>query len=193
VEEGIIERNPISTLKCPHFEKVKGRWFRIEEQTLIHAKKHLSGMADEIDFYLMVGCRANEAFSCKPDFDNCRVWVERDKIDGTSGYVKISQSYCDMLKDKWDKMFKAGNGSKYSAMFTAFLKNIGIKFKETCLHSLRHTFCSNLFYLNASDKLRQHAMGHKSSLMTSNRYTTYDPNITKQEIINIYGDLYPEF
>ena len=93
-EEGIIERNPISTLKCPHYEKVKGRWFRIEEQKLIHARKTESRMADEIDFYLMVGCRANEAPNCKPDFDNCRVWVERDKIDGTSGYVKISQAYC---------------------------------------------------------------------------------------------------
>jgi len=61
------------------------------------------------------------------------------------------------------------------------------------LHSLRHTFCSNLYYLGAPDKFRQHAMGHKDSRMTSDRYTTYDPNITKQEVLDIYGNLYPTF
>ena len=192
-EAGTIERNPIATLKCPTFERIRGRWFRVEEQTLIHARKHESGMADEIDFYLMVGCRANEAQNCKPDFDNCRVWVERAKVDGTNGYVKISQAYCDELRGKWDKMFKAGNGHKYGHIFRGFLKTIGLKFKDTCLHSLRHTFCTNLFYLGASNKYRQHAMGHRDSRMTSDTYTTYDPNVTKQEIINIYGDRYPSF
>ena len=192
-EAGTIERNPISTLKCPHYEKTKGRWFRIEEQKIIHARKHESGMADEIDFYLMVGCRANEAPNCKPDFDNCRVWVERDKVDGTSGYVKISQAYCNELRAKWDAMFKAGSGTKYGVIFRDFLKTVGLKFKDTCLHSLRHTFCSNLYYLGAPDKYRQFAMGHKDSRMTSDRYTTYDPNITKQDIIKIYADRYPNF
>jgi len=193
LEEGIIERNPISTLKCPAFEKVKGRWFDIEEQKTIHAKKHESKMADEIDFYLMTGCRANEAPNCEPDFDNCRIWVNRQKSDGTSGFVKISQTYCDELKTKWHTMFKKGTGTNYAIRFREFLIKIGLKFDDTSLHSLRHTFCSNLFYLGANDKFRQHAMGHKDSRMTSDRYTTYDPNITKKEIIEIYGNLYPNF
>ena len=198
-EEGIIERNPISTLKCPQYEKKKGRWFRVEEQKIIHARKSESGMADEIDFYLMVGCRANEVLNCKPDFDNCRVWVERDKTDGTSGYVKISQAYCNELRGKWHTMFKTskqgrtGKGRTYSLKFKDFLVSIGLKFKDTCLHSLRHTFCSNLYYLGAPDKYRQHAMGHKDSRMTSDRYTTYDPNVTRQDIIKIYGTRYPTF
>ena len=192
-EEGIIDRNPIATLKCPSYEKTKGRWFRIEEQTLIRARKAESGMADEIDFYLMVGCRASEAPNCVPDFDNCRVWVNRVKIDGTSGYVKISQAYSDELRRKWDTMFKEGNGAKYGIIFRDFLIDIGLKFKDTCLHSLRHTFCSNLYYLGAPDKYRQHSMGHKDSRMTSDRYTTYDPNITRQDIVKIYGNLYPAF
>ncbi|MCL2861878.1 MAG: tyrosine-type recombinase/integrase [Firmicutes bacterium] len=193
VEEGIIERNPIATLKCPTFSKVKGRWFKIEEQKIIHSKKHDSEMADEIDFYLMTGCRANEAPNCEPDFDNNRVWVNRNKTDGTSGYVKISQAYCDILRTKWHTMFKRGDGFKYGVIFRDFLIKIGLKIKGISLHSLRHTFCSNLFYLGASDKYRQHAMGHKDSRMTSERYTTYDPNITKQEVLDIYGNLYPKF
>ena len=97
------------------------------------------------------------------------------------------------LRGKWHTMFKAGDGHKYGIRFTNFLKAIGLKFEDTCLHSLRHTFCSNLFYLGAPDKYRQHAMGHKDSRMTSDRYTTYDPNVTKQDIIKIYGDRYPTF
>ncbi|MCL2861556.1 MAG: tyrosine-type recombinase/integrase [Firmicutes bacterium] len=192
-EEGILDRNPILTLKCPAFEKVKGRWFNIEEQKIIHARKHETKIADEIDFYLMTGCRANEAPNCEPDFDNCRVWVNRQKSDGTSGFVKISQTYCDELKTKWHTMFKKGTGTNYAVRFREFLIKIGLKFDDTSLHSLRHTFCSNLFYLGANDKFRQHAMGHKDSRMTSDRYTTYDPNITIKEIIDIYGNLYPDF
>ena len=194
-EEGIIERNPIATLKCPKFDRVKGRWFTLSEQKIIHARKHESGMADEIDFYLMTGCRANEALYCVPDFEKCLVYVERSKIDGTSGNVKISAEYCKILKEKWHTMFKAGNGQKYGAMFRAFLKGISLKQKELSLHSLRHTFCSNLYYLGAPDKYRQHAMGHKDSRMTSDRYTTYDPNITKQDILAIYNEnlVYPNF
>ncbi len=197
-EEGIIERNPIATLKCPKFERNKGRWFTLSEQKVIHARKHESGMADEIDFYLMTGCRANEAMNCAPDFDKCLVYVERSKIDGTSGNVRISEEYCKILKTKWHTMFKAGNGQKYGLIFNNFLIKIGLKQKELSLHSLRHTFCSNLYYLGAPDKYRQHAMGHKDSRMTSDRYTTYDPNITRQDILAIYngsdGNLvYPNF
>ena len=203
-EEGIIDRNPIATLKCPHFERTKGRWFTLAEQRLIHQHKHKSGMADEIDFYLMTGCRANEAITAKPDFENCQVFITRSKIDGTSGNVKISKAYCDILKEKWstmfNKTFKNGNeqkndGAKYGTMFRDFLVSIGLKHKDTCLHSLRHTFCSNLYYLGAQDKVRQYSMGHKDSRMTSDRYTTYDPNITKQDILAIYnGNLaYPSF
>jgi integrase len=192
-ESGTIERNPIATMKCPAFEQVKGRMFSINEQRLIHANKHKSGMADEIDFYLMVGCRANEAMRCVPDFDRCTIYVERSKVDGTSGNVKISQAYCDILKTKWHTMFKEGNGQKYGVMFKDFLVSLGIKFDDTTLHSLRHTFCSNLFYLGCKDRDRQYYMGHKDSRMTQDRYTTYDPNITKQDILNIYGDLYPNF
>jgi integrase len=191
-EQGTIERNVIATLKKPKVAEVKGRWFTIAEQKLIQARKHESGMADEIDFYLMVGCRAAEAHNCVPDFDRCQVYVERSKIDGTSGTVKISKAYAEILRTKWDTMFKK-SAANYSIIFSNFLTAIGIKTKETHLHSLRHTFCSNWYYLGAPSKLRQYSMGHKDSRMTQDRYTTYDPNITKQDIMEIYGDLYPKF
>ena len=192
-EEGIIERNTVATLKCPPYDSNKGRMFTLAEQRLIQAHKHDSGMADEIDFYLMVGCRANEAMNCVPNFDKSSVYVERSKVDGTSGHVRISKSYCNILREKWHTMFRAGSGQKYGVMFRDYLIKLGIKYDDTHLHSLRHTFCSNLFYLGCNDRTRQYYMGHKDSRMTQERYTTYDPTITRQDIIEIYGDLYPDY
>lgn len=189
-EEGKIDRNIIATLKCPDIKRGKGRWFTLEEQKLIQQKKHLSGMADEIDFYLMTGCRLNEAPNCVPDFDRCTIYVHRSKINGTSGTVKISQEYCNILKEKWHTMFKQ---KSLSIKFTKFLTDIGIKSEDTSLHSLRHTFCTNIYYLGAPSKLRQYYMGHKDSRMTNDRYTSYDPTITRQDILAIYGELYPNF
>jgi len=58
-EEGKLDRNIISTWKRPKQVSTKGQWFSLEKQKLIQEKKEKSGMADEIDFYLMVGCRAS--------------------------------------------------------------------------------------------------------------------------------------
>ena len=194
-EAGIIERNIIATLKKPEVDSVDGRWFTIDEQKLIHKHKHETDIADEIDFFLMVGCRLSEAHKAKPDFERNSVYVTRTKKDGTSGWVKISQTYCKTLKKKWSKMFKFA-ASTISRKFTDFLKKLGIKYEDTCLHSLRHTFCSNLFYLKVNDRTRQYLMGHKTSKMTSETYTTYDPNVTTQDILEMYNPKtieYPDF
>lgn len=191
-EESVIDRNIIATLKRPEVKKTPGRWFTIDEQKLIQQHKIESGMPDEIDFYLMIGCRASEALTAKPDFERCTIYVKRTKANGTSGFVKISKTYCNILKEKWPTMFKH-TAATYSNWFTIFLKKIGIKQDDTVLHSLRHTFCSNLLYLGVSNRARQYLRGHKSGRMTNDVYTSYDPNVKRQDIINIYGDLYPDF
>lgn len=52
------------------------------------------------------------------------------------------------------------------------------------LHDLRHTFSSNLFYLEVPDKKRQYLLGHSSIAITNDIYTHLDPNIKKQDILN---------
>lgn len=199
-EKGIIPRNIIATLKRPDAEKIEGRWFTIAEQKLILDNIEQSGMENEIMFYLMTGCRLSEAWNAKPDFDKNSVYVTRTKKDGTSGWVNISLEYSKKLKEIWPQMFKRSTPENYSRWFSAFLTKLGIKYPDTSLHSLRHTFCTNLYYLGVPNKTRQYLMGHKTSAMTNDLYTTYDPNVTKQDIIDLYtfkayknNFLYPNF
>ena len=79
----------------------------------------------------------------------------------------------------------------YTKAFQEYITKLGIKNKK--LHDLRHTFSSNLFYLEIPDKKRQYLLGHASISITNDIYTHLDPNIKKQDILNLYKDLYPEF
>jgi len=79
----------------------------------------------------------------------------------------------------------------YGRQCSEFLAGLGIEGKS--LHSLRHTFSSNHYYLGTPDKKRQQLMGHKNISMTNDIYTTLDPTVKKQDILDIYSDLYPQF
>lgn len=195
-EEGILKRNPILTLKKPKAPPSKGRWFTPDEQLAILKNIKKSKMEYEILFYFLTGCRASEALKAVPHFEKGMVYVTRKKADGTSGWVKISERFCKILKENWHNMFT--NKSKhpityYGNKFSNFLKKIGIKQAGLNLHSLRHSFCSNLFYLGVPLKMVQYLMGHKSISMTGDVYTSLDPFITKQDILNVWEDFYPEF
>jgi len=50
-----------------------------------------------------------------------------------------------------------------------------------------------LYYLGVPDKLRQAQLGHASIVMTNDIYTHLDPTITREDILQLYGDWYPEF
>ena len=43
------------------------------------------------------------------------------------------------------------------------------------------------------DKQRQEYLGHSSIAITNDIYTHLDPTITKEDILNLYIDLYPNF
>ena len=87
-------------------------------------------------------------------------------------------------------MFKHDR-SWYSNKFQEYLKSLKIKGHKQ--HDLRHTFSTNLFYLEIQDKKRQYYLGHASITITNDIYTHLNPNITKEDILNLYKDLYPKF
>ncbi|MDR1917517.1 MAG: tyrosine-type recombinase/integrase [Christensenellaceae bacterium] len=71
------------------------------------------------------------------------------------------------------------------------MKSCGIHDKTT--HDLRHTFSSNLYYLGVDAKRHQYLMGHSSIQQTYDTYTTLDMSVTKQDIIDIWGDFYTTY
>ena len=177
----------------PKYNKNIGVWFNIAEQKLILDNIDKSNMKYEILLYVLTGCRRSEALRLKLDnidFNNYSLFVDGTKTKSAKRYIPISQRLADILKEHLSSMFKF-NKSWYSKTFQDYLKSLGIKNKK--LHDLRHTFNTNLYYLGVPDKERQYYMGHSSIVMTNDIYTHLDPNVKKDDILNLYKDLYPKF
>ncbi len=194
VEKGTIKINPITTLKNPFPAKrcvKKGSWLDLQQQQILKQNLGNDITSKEIMFYLMTGCRLKEAESATIDFDKQIAIIKRTKTENygvKQTTIPLSKKFCDYIKDDWPKMFKMLKNSR-SHNITTFMKRIGIKDKST--HSLRHTFSSNLYYLGVDPKKHQYLMGHSSITQTYDTYTTLDISITKQDIIDIWGDFYP--
>lgn len=201
MENTIIKNNPIINLKKSDIQSisnaitVKGKWFTPAEQSLIYQNINQTNIGNEIEFFLLVGCRLSEAFNAIPDWGRNRIYLNRTKRDGTSGYVPLSPNYCAKLKANWSTMFQY-KSAYYTKQFGKLLTKLKIKRQpqEKPIHRLRHTFATNIYYLGAKDaKIRASLMGHRSTQITDDIYTDFDPEIKKQDIINIYGNLYPTF
>lgn len=196
LEKGTIKINPIATLKNPFPIKrcvKKGSWIDLKGQMLL--KQHLSNdlLSKEILFYLVTGCRLKEAETATIDFEKRIATIKRTKTENygvQQTTIPLSKRFCDYIKDDWHRMFKTLKNSR-CAKIVAFLKSIGINGKT--VHSLRHTFSSNLYYLGVDPKKHQYLMGHSSIQQTYDTYTTLDISITKQDILDIWGDLYPVY
>jgi len=196
LEKGTIKINPITTLKNPFPAKrcvKKGSWLDLNQQQLL--KQNLSNdiTSKEIMFYLMTGCRLKEAESATIDFDRQVATIKRTKTENygvKQTTIPLSKRFCDYIKDDWSKMFKMLKNSR-CAKIVKFFHSIGINDKS--VHSLRHTFSSNLYYLGVDPKKHQYLMGHSSIQQTYDTYTTLDISIKKQDIIDIWDDWYPTY
>jgi len=206
-EKGLVKKNVIANLPRPKQNTKKGTWINLDGQrkildTILHSKfddsfdetrirkikESIKRIGEEVLFYIMTGARCAEALNTTINFEKCMSHVDGTKTKTASRYVDLSREYCQRLKPKWVTMFKCTAGY-YSHEISEFLELLGIEDK-TC-HNLRHTFSTNLYYLGVDDKRRQALLGHSSIAMTQDIYTTLDPTIKRDDIINLYGNYYP--
>ena len=94
-----------------------------------------------------------------------------------------------MLRELPDSMFSFAQKT-LRKHFSKLLKKIKIK---GTLYMLRYTYATNLQILGASEKELQVYMGHYSSVLTNDIYTTYSPDVSEEDIRKIYKNLYPYF
>ncbi len=162
----------------------------IEEQTLILNNLHKTPLGKYILAYLLTGARLSELQTIKKaNIKNQYVYIEGTKRKNAKRWVKISPTYEKMLLNMEEPLFPYTDKTiqKY---YREFLKIINLK---SNIHRLRHTFNTNLYYLGATDMERKEYMGHKTMAVTNEIYTHLNPTVTKQDIINLYKDLYPKF
>ncbi len=74
--------------------------------------------------------------------------------------------------------------------FSEILKELNI---EGSIHTLRHTFATNHFYLGTPDKIIRNWLGHSTIQITKDIYTNLDRTITKEKVIKLYNNLYFKF
>ncbi len=193
LKRNYITRDVSALITKPKNESVKGESFTLREQKLILDNLDKSNMKYEILFYLLTGCRREEGCRTKfehLDLENNKIFIDRTKRNCTKGYVPISEHFKQILQDNFKNMFTR-SPDFYTKTFGEYLKFLNIKNHK--LHDLRHTFATNIYYLGVPDKERQYYLGHKSIVMTNDIYTHLDLTITKNDILNLYKDLYPNF
>ena len=189
-EKQRIKFNVAQFLKLPKSETNKGTNFTLEEQRLIIENIDKTPIKYEILFYLLTGCRKSEPYDITINYEKNIVYIKGTKTKSSARYVPLSESFSKILKENFKNMFTK-TSDYYYRQFKEYLTRLGIKGKT--LHDTRHTFSTNLYYLGVSDKQRQAYLGHSSIVMTNDIYTHLDPSITKQDIINLYNNLYPDF
>ena len=189
----LINRDISQFITKPKNETVKGVAFKIKEQALLLNNLDKTPIKNEILFYLLTGCRREEALKVKYehiDFDKLTIYIPGTKTESSKRYVPISKEFASILKSNFKSMFKE-HKDYFTKKFKEYLDMLNIKNHK--LHDLRHTFSTNLYYLGVPDKERQLYMGHKSIVMTNDIYTTLELNVTKNDVLNLYKDLYPKF
>lgn len=195
---GKIKKDITLGLEKPERQNIKDvPPLNIEEQQALIQKVKNTNLYAFVMFSIIIGSRREETMRFNYDTD-----VNENKqiiyIKGTKTkqarkaprQVKVTKAFIQFLKDYLPK-------GKFDFNICYPTKKIGEIFKElnikSCLHGLRHTCATNLYFLGAKDKYRQLQLGHASIVTTNDIYTNIKENIPKTKLLEIYGDLYPKF
>lgn len=142
-------------------------------------------------FYLLTGARPTEISSITPEsFKKGYLLIKGTKTDAAVRWVKVSERFARTFQEKPAEFYHFDN-KRFRERLQRMCGELGIK--DVTVYRLRHTFATNLFILGVPDKERQHYMGHTTTRMTNDVYTDFCPGVTKEDIINIFGDWYPDF
>lgn len=193
LEEDLIRKDVSQFIEKGKTVENKGRSLTLDEQKLVLENLKNSRIGKLILFYLLTGCRRAEAALIQKkdiNFNKNVIEVRGTKTKGSKRYVLISEKLKLLLQDNFDEMFSI-TPNNISKLFRKFINMLGLD--GITVHSLRHTYSTNLYYLGVPDKLRQAQLGHASIVMTNDIYTHLDPTITREDILQLYGEWYPEF
>lgn len=191
LQEELIQKDYSQFLERGRKEVDKGRSLTLQEQRLVLNNLSTCKMGKLILFYLLTGCRRSEALDIKRsdiNFEKNVIEVKGTKTENSKRYVLISERFKKMLAEDFESFFCFSSGNA-GRIFKRFIESLGLE--DLSLHDLRHTYSTNLYYLGVPDKQRQAQLGHASILVTNDIYTHLDPTITKEDILELYGDLYP--
>ena len=192
-KERLIEYNPFENIKLPKKLKSDKQGFSVDEQKTIleYIKQNEPKWYDIIITYLCLGCRRSELQTItKENIKNNLVLIQGTKTNNAKRYVKITNEFQTILL-KTINNAKNINPDWITKKFKKILKKLNI---NGSIHSLRHSFITNHYYLGTPAKQIQEWAGHASIQMTMDIYTNINPQLDpkneKEKIKNLYNNLY---
>ena len=192
-KERLIPFNPFDTVITGKKVKADKKAFNAEQQKRIlqYLKDNEPDWYNIILCYLCLGCRRSELFAIKiENIKNGLVLIQGTKTQNATRYVNITPEFEKVLISTINTLPDVDN-DWITKKFKKVLNALKI---EGSLHSLRHTFITNHYYLGTPAKQVQAWVGHASIQMTMDIYTNIDPLINakeeKNEILGLYNNYY---
>jgi len=192
VETEIISKNPMLGVVKEKQQKNTRSPFTLQQQTDILEAIQKTDIEVPIMLFLLTGIRRNEYEGTKiiKSINNNMLKIKNEKKRNN----EESYRYID-LSEKATKYFLTHSGyfditsELLYRKFSKVLKTLKIK---GSLHTLRHTFTTNHFYLGTPVKMVSYWLGHETVELTQNIYTHIDRSIKKEEIKELYQGMYFE-
>ena len=194
VQTQVIKYNPcLAVVKDKKQNNVRPP-FTLEEQYRILEAVKGRDIEPYIYFYLLTGIRKNELpkniMAC---IDDGRIKVINEKQRGNKleyKYIDISPQYMQLLQLQIQSgKFNLSINQVYRK-FADVLKKLNIK---GGMHTLRHTFATNYYYLGIPEKVIQSWLGHKTLNITQDIYIGLNTKNPKEDLIKLYNNLLYQF
>ncbi len=186
----MVNENVGAFLKKGKIHKKKIEAFKLKEQIKIFKHSNLLQPLDRVRVYVMLFCGLRPAEMINLDKSNLTkkyIFVYGTKTKNAVRQIPISKKMFELLSSVKEKKFLKCDLKKFRKRVYKYFYQIKV---EGTLYMFRHTYATNMHYLGHVQRNIQHYMGHASSILTMDVYTSFDPDISKKSLLNLYTDWY---
>ena len=194
LETNVITANPCKAVVKDRKLKFEAKFFNIEEQEQIIQAIKGTDIECYIYLYILSGIRLNEINMNIEDWLNLntnqlKAVNEKQRSNITSyKYIDLAPEYAKLLYSQKDKFILSP--STVYRKFKKLLEQLGIEGK---IHTLRHTFATNYYYLGVPEKVISAWMGHSTTNITRNVYIGVERQNFIERLNKLYNNLLYKF
>lgn len=193
VKEGYFKFNPFEDVQKER--KIDSIRLPLTYQQQVALLNEIKGTWIEpyIMIYLLTGMRKNEfkIKSIKNDIDEnnvLRVLCEKKRDRVVYRFIDLTAETANYIKNA-----RLIHSIEFMGKeFRKILDELELP-KGYGIHTLRHTFTTNHFYLGTPDKVLQEWLGHEKLDITKKHYMAIDRSLSKDKVLKMYPNLYYQF
>ena len=184
-----IKKNPFDlVVKDKKIKKVRPAFNIFEQEKILnHIKAKDFEFYKIILFYLSTGVRRNEALNLTPkDFNGLTIHIKGTKTQNADRKIKITEELKSLIYCE-NKLIFNYKENFVTKKFKDYITELNL---DGTLHSLRHSYATNQYYIGTPAKEVQLLMGHSEISITLNIYTNIEIEQNKNKIIEKIKEVY---